>query len=208
MFVESMFHVRQNRPTETLTGYEAFGWDCRYHPQFISPALQSLDITEIDPQFSKKAKENLEFFENGDNVRFLNKDAFDHLKDHKYDYIILDAPLAIYGGTEYHSGKYCEHFEILAESLKALNPEGGAITFNVVAEPYGCDNPKIKPWMDRRQEFYGMDPTSLDMSEISNFYSTYIDIVGKTLVDYQMVPRLLKSNGDRMTWFYMTVYVE
>ena len=135
---------------------------------------------EIDPQFLPKLKDNLPV-----GSEIVIGDSFETAtlpdNQHRFDYIVLDNPMCIYGNK-------CEHFEAM-ELLPYLSKKEAVIIFNVNIHPY--DYEKSPEWAVRRQVYYGRDASKLTLNFCLDFYREKLNDLGfevKELISENRAP--------------------
>jgi len=129
------------------------------------------------------------------------RDSIEH--GNKWQHVFIDHTIGIYGDM----GQYCDYFEMLPLAIPAVDPAGGCITISVTEQPY--DYRWSGAWHDRRQGYYyPQNPADLQPEALLILHESIISGCGYTMEDYQVVPRLRKDWGDRMTYTFHTFYIK
>lgn len=150
-----------------MDAVEVFGRKGDWHTIDYADRVRNLEVWEIDPGFNSDLKQNLPGaqIKNVDSIRYIKQPR----NDSRFDFIVIDNPQSRFGPED----AYCEHFDILLPSLKALRPNG-VVVFNVNIRPYDYD---LHPeWRRRREEFYGrVDTDSMEIVSVIEFYGKVFD---------------------------------
>ena len=129
-------------------------WQTSYYANFVS----EVHAWEIDPSYESALRKNLP-----KNAKITIGDSHVLAKNcnEKFEMIVLDNPQGCYGEV------YCEHFDALEVALPLLS-DNGLIMFNVKTKPFNYSD-KIQ-WQKRRNEFYGVEASNLDIGFVKSFY--------------------------------------
>ena len=94
-----------------LNAIELFGRDGTWQTKKFAEKVKDIEIWEINPKWENKLKENIP------NAVVKIRDSISMLKTEgelpKFDLIIIDNPMNVFGNTQKDSDVYCEHFEVL-----------------------------------------------------------------------------------------------
>lgn len=171
--MNNVIHVLEenNISLEKLDGIEIFGGSGETD-FIIGNRLKSFEIWEIEKRFEKSLKERFPHAE----LNFC--DSIETLRTYqdkkKFDLIIIDNPMSIYGHNETQK-TYCEHFEVLNSIEKIMNKKT-IIIFLVNKKPFYYKKFKEKNeiWRNKRREFYGnVNIDDLSISFLISFYSEF-----------------------------------
>lgn len=153
----------------------------------LSSKVNSIEAWDIEPKFIKKLKSTLPnaTVHCRDSIKFINTTNYT-----KFDLLVVDNGLNCYGPE----GQYCEHFDFIHNVGNVLKDKC-FIIFNVVTRPFNYD--KFPNWVNRRNEFYKLDNTSLlDASFVKKFYSDLFNSIGFDIVNYYTICREYHKDND------------
>ena len=132
-------------------------------------------------------------FLKGDCHQLAASGVFGH---QQFSLVSIDNPLGVHGS-------YCEHFEAL-RFLPSLLAARACVVFNVVPRPYNSTDPRLAPWLGRREKFYGVnDATAIAIDFLERFYLATFNSLGFSIGDHSMVCREL---DDGIPYFYGFVF--
>jgi hypothetical protein len=197
--------MRDDLPLEGMVALEVFAgdgvWEMRHLPQHYAAVIGlEIDYAKMGQFYTKvpHAKDHMVY-------DYRVGDAFKLIRDPnlgKVQHVFIDHVVGIYGDED----QYCEYFEMLPLAVPVVDPKGGCITINITEQPYGCD----LDWYKRRKEYYRVyDPDNLSPSIVARHTTGKIECdTNYKVLDYQVVPRLRREWGDRMTYTYWTFYIK
>lgn len=154
---------KENIELKKLNAIELFGGTGKTD-SIISNHFKSFEIWEIDDEVKDELNKNI------GNAKIVFCDSIKRLESteklSKFDFIILDNPMSVFGERN------CEHFDIIKNIGKLIDDEA-IIVFLVNKKPFFYNKLRIKNelWKKRRKEFYGdVDITNLSTDFLMNFY--------------------------------------
>lgn len=131
-------------------------------------------------------------------------DSFEEIKkcEGRYAHVFIDSDVGLFGPDN----MYCEYHDMLPLAVRAVEPIGGGISANICTEPY--DYERHPEWKARRDSYYsGYDSSNLPLNMMAIEHLKHVINAGYDLVDYHMLPRLMTSWGDPMTYVTLTLFV-
>lgn len=188
---------RTHKPRETRA-LEVFGSRGLNQTLWLGPYYDSVVVWEKNPELAIEAMGILQH----PPFKVFITDAFDHIWDmHDFHHVLIDHTVGIFG----NNGEHCEYFDMFPKAIKAVHPEGGGITINITARPYG-HNPE---WEKRRMDYYfPLNHNSLPMMQMRRHHEPMIEEAGYEVVDHHIVPRLNTDWGDEMTYSSFTFFIK
>ncbi len=150
-----------NFPLERADAIELFAREGSWHTITYAPYVKSLEAWEINPDFYKGLRRNLQ------RAKIKIVDTFKEIKDvsRKYDLIVIDNSNSTYG----ENNKYCEHFDLLPDVFNIAN-DNCVIILNVNVEPYDFKEGSL--WWTRRKEYYKTNhPEKLELNLVAQHYA-------------------------------------
>jgi len=180
-----------------LNAIELFGRDGTWQTKKFGEKVKGIEIWEIDPKWKNKLKENIP------NAVVKIRDSISMLKTedglHKFDLILIDNPMNVFGNMQRDSDVYCEHFEVL-ENFHKLCQNDVLIIFNVNRKPFDyMENPL---WVKRRNEFYKTTNTSdMKIEFLLDFYKNKFYELGFTTIFRINVIRVFFQGCDMTHYF-------
>ena len=180
-----------------LNAIELFGRDGTWQTKKFAEKVKDIEIWEINPKWENKLKENIP------NAVVKIRDSISMLKTEgelpKFDLIIIDNPMNVFGNTQKDSDDYCEHFEVL-ENFHKLCQNDVLIVFNVNRKPF--DYMKNPLWVKRRNEFYKTTNTSdMKIEFLLDFYKNKFYELGFTTIFRINVIRVFFQGCDMTHYF-------
>ena len=180
-----------------LNAIELFGRDGTWQTKKFAEKVKDIEIWEINPKWENKLKENIP------NAVVKIRDSISMLKTEgelpKFDLIIIDNPMNVFGNTQKDSDVYCEHFEVL-EKFHKLCQNDVLIVFNVNRKPF--DYMKNPSWVKRRNEFYKTTNTNdMKIEYLLDFYQNKFYELGFTTIFRINVIRVFFQEYDMTHYF-------
>ncbi len=170
---------------DKLNSIELFGRGGDWHTVAYADKVKSLEVWEIDENWEYELRKNLP------HAKIKIVDSIKMLRNSvdlpKFDLIMIDNPMNLYGPIVNGIPQYCEHFEVLEEISKLID-KNAIIVFNVNKKPF--DYEQYLLWKKRREKFYGTfntDDLSLDF--LFEFYKNLFLKLGFETVFHECVRR-------------------
>lgn len=170
----------KNNYIQNKTFLEAFANTGEHQAPAYYKYASYFEAWEITPELAAQIKENLP----NAVVKVTNSIEEITKTTRKFDVIILDAHMGVFGGI------YCEHFDILPNCFRIANDEV-VIVMNVM--PYAEDKWKERyptvfdeKHLERRKQFYGnaLNVVTCTYDEMIAFYKDYFRKNGYEITDY------------------------
>ncbi len=175
-------HLKKNNCIQNTRILEAFANTGEHQAPAYYPYASYFEAWEINPDCEALLKKNLPKA----TIKITNTYKEVHICNKKFNLIVLDAHMGIFGPQE----EYCEHFEILPEIFR-LCEDQCTLIFNVMPyceEKWSQKYPTVfrEKHLERRKDFYNCpDPTQVPYEYMSSFYS-----------------KLCKDKGFNVDWVF------
>ena len=171
------FLLERKVPLRKMKALDFFAREGDWQTAYYAPLVEEIHAWEINPEFEENLKKNLP-----SNARIVIGDshAMSKKTHERFDMVVLDNPLGCY------SSNYCEHFDAL-ECATLLLRDSGIIVLNVKTRPYNLD--RFPEWKRRRDEFYEIDASNLELDFVDQFYKKKFSSLGFDLEFSKLVER-------------------
>lgn len=157
-----------------LKALDFFAREGDWQTAYYAPLVKEIHAWELNPDFETNLKKNLPL---GAKVTIGDSHVLAKETNERFDLIVLDNPLGCY------ADKYCEHFNAIECIVPLLN-DFGIVVLNVKTQPYNFE--KFPEWKRRRDDFYGVDSSSLSDHFIDPFYREKFSTLGFN-VDFSLL---------------------
>jgi hypothetical protein len=142
----------------------AFGGTGDRTDRHYAPLVASLDVWEIEPSFEPALRRNLP------RARVKITDSYQEIKhtDDRFDFIILDNPVAVHGG---HS----EHFDLFPDIFRLVSDDA-VLVIHVIPEAddrtrQGYPYIFHRTHLAKRRNFYGTEhPERIPLEQLARHY--------------------------------------
>ncbi len=175
---------------------ELFGRKGTWQTINYSNLVSTLEVWEIRPEFLNNLKKNLS------NAEIKITNTYEEIKkiSLKFDLIIIDNPMGIYG----EKGNYCEHFALFPEVIHIARDKCVMI-LNVNLEPFNLF--LGDKWWQWRKKFYNSDtPEKLSFDDIKTHYNNLFKKNGFNVEWNFFVPKPRKRI-KKIFIYYFVVYI-
>lgn len=192
---KELFHARMYELIKVLQKYnvdlkkmdavELFARGGDWHTTAYADKVRSLEVWEIDIKWKSDLRKNLPKAKIKiiDTIKTLR--SFDNLP--KFDLIVIDNPMNLYGPSINNIPQYCEHFEVLENIAKLVNKEA-VLVFNINKKPINYEQWPL--WKKRREEFYGVFNTdNLKIDFLFDFYKKLFLNLGFETILHECIKR-------------------
>lgn len=192
---KELFHARMRKLIDVLqkhdedlkkmTAVELFARGGDWHTVVYADKVRSLEVWEIDKKWKSDLKKNLP------KAKIKIIDTIETLRNSvdlpKFDLIVIDNPMNLYGPSANNVPQYCEHFDVLENIPKLINKEA-ILVFNINKKPINYEQWPL--WKKRREGFYGVFNTeNLEIDFLFEFYKKLFSELGFETIFYECVKR-------------------
>ena len=154
---------------EPLSNYRALEFFARsgdWQTYAYVSEVKNLSAWEIDSNFKIDLKRNLPSakIRIGDSYKLAHEKCYHGA----FEFIVFDNPQNVFGD-------HCEHFDALPLISNLMSKQGVTI-FNINRHPFNyAESPE---WQKRRNEYYGLDASELDVDFLLDFYANQFADMG------------------------------
>ena len=161
----------------SLDALEMFGSDGLDHTTTYGDRVRTLEVWEIDEAHHPRLRENLP----GVSIRFI--DSYEEVArtERRFDLIVVDPPVGIYG-------THCDHFGLFPDKIFSIARDECVLVLNVIPRiervtlkhfPYLMSEDYLK----QRKQFYGAsDAMNITMDDNVGVYRSFVERSGFRLV--------------------------
>jgi len=141
-----------------MTALDFFAREGDWQTAYYAPLVKQIHAWEINPLFEENLRKNLP---QSAKIVIGDSHKMSMETNERFDLIVLDNPLGCYGE------KYCEHFDAI-DCATTILKDFGVIVLNVKTQPYNFE--AFPDWKKRRDQFYQIDSSSIQIEFIDQFY--------------------------------------
>lgn len=149
-----------------MNALEMFARAGDWHTSAYANEVKFLEVWEVNKEWVTDLKRNLP----NATVKILDSVQTIQTSNDlpKFDLIVIDNPMNLYGPVIDGMSKYCEHFDVIEKIPKIVDDEA-ILIFNINKKPV---NYELWPlWKKRREQFYGTHNTdNLSIDFLFTFY--------------------------------------
>ena len=142
---------RRGVDVAALDALEMFGRDGLDHTTTYGDRVRTLEVWEIDERLHPRLRENLP----GASIRIVDSYAEVARTERRFDFIVVDNAIGIYGD-------HCDHFGLFPDKIFSIARDECVLVLNVIPR---IDRVTLKyfpelmerDYLERRKQFYGAD---------------------------------------------------